>query len=118
MEAAVDRQQAKQTTTGAVLIASGVLLFISQLDWGPVWSLGRLWPVVMVAVGLPGLLFGDKEGNRGGSLCVTLSGMIFFLHTLRILSLRDSWPLFIVAAGAAMFLDGIVRRAPKPKGEV
>ena len=67
MEAAVDRQQAKQTTTGAVLIASGILLFISQLDWGPLWSLGRLWPVVLIAVGLPSLLFGDKEGNRGGS---------------------------------------------------
>ena len=117
MEAAVNREQAKQTTTGAVLIASGVLLFISQLDWGPLWSLGRLWPVVIIAVGLPSLLFGDKEGNRGGSLCVTLSGVIFFLHTLRILSLRDSWPLFIVAAGAAMFLDGIVRPAAKPTKE-
>ena len=117
MEAAVDRQQAKQTTTGAVLIASGILLFISQLDWGPLWSLGRLWPVVLIAVGLPSLLFGDKEGNRGGSLCLTLSGVIFFLHTLRIMPLRDSWPLFVVAAGASMFLDGIVRRAPTPKRE-
>jgi len=117
MEAAVDRQQAKQTTTGAVFIASGVLLFISQLDWGPIWSLGRLWPVVLIAVGLPSLLFGDKDGHRGGSLSITLSGVLFFLHTLRIMSLRQSWPLFIVAAGAAMFLDGIVRPAAKSKKE-
>ena len=100
-----------------MFIASGVLLFISQLDWGPVWSLGRLWPVVLIAVGLPSLLFGDKEGNRGGSLSITLSGAIFLLHTLRIMSLRQSWPLFIVAAGASMFLDGIVRRAPTSKRE-
>jgi hypothetical protein len=47
-----------------------------------------------------------------------MSGAVFLLHTFRILSLRQSWPLFIAAAGAAVLLDSFTKHAPKPKKEV
>jgi hypothetical protein len=34
------------------------------------------------------------------------------------MSVRQSWPLFIVAVGAAMFLDSLTKRAPQSKKEV
>jgi hypothetical protein len=118
MEAAVTREQAKQTTVGVMLIAAGVILLGNQLDWGPAWSVKRLWPVVLIVMGVPSLLFGDEDRNRGGGFCLTMSGVIFLLHTFQVMSLRQSWPLFVVAGGAAMFLDSFTKPAPKPKKEV
>jgi hypothetical protein len=118
METAVTREQAKQTTIGVMFIAAGVVLLGTQVDWGPDWSLGRLWPVILIVIGVPTLLFGDKAGNHGGGACLAMSGAVFLLHTFRILSLRQSWPLFIAAAGAAVLLDSFTKHAPKPKKEV
>lgn len=117
MEAAVTREQAKQTTIGAMLIGLGVVLLGNQFEWGPIWSVHRLWPLVLIVIGVPSLLFGDKDRNHGGGLCLTMTGVIFLLHTFRVLSLRQSWPLFIVAAGAALFLDSFTKPAPKPNKE-
>src|SRR5262245_60284078 len=114
----VTREQAKQTTIGAMFIAGGVILLLTQFDLGPAWSLHRLWPVVLIVIGVPSLLFGDKAGNHGGGAWMTIIGGVFLLHTFRIMSLRQSWPLFIVAAGAAMLLDSFTKSAPGPKQDV
>jgi drug/metabolite transporter (DMT)-like permease len=118
MEAAVTREQAKQTTIGAMLIGIGVLLLANQFEWGPVWNLHRLWPVILIVLGVPILVFGDKDGSHGGGVWLTITGTVMLLHTLRIMSVRQSWPLFIVAVGAAMFLDSLTKRAPQSKKEV
>lgn len=117
METVVTREQAKQTTIGVLLIGLGIVFLGNQFDWGPNWSVRRLWPVILIVMGVPGMLFGDKDGNHGGGLCLAMTGVIFLLHTFSILSLRQSWPLFIVAGGAAMFLDSITCQAPKPDKE-
>jgi hypothetical protein len=101
-----------------MFIAAGVVLLATQVDWGPDWSMGRLWPVILIVMGVPTLLFGDKAGNRGGGAWLAMTGAVFLLHTFRFLSLRQSWPLFIAAVGVAMLIDSFTKHAPKPKKEV
>lgn len=97
----MDRHQASQVTTGLIFIALGVLLLAKQLDWDA-FDLSRLWPAVLIVIGLPKLLFGDKDGNRGGGVWLTFLGGIFLMHTFHYLSIRRSWPLFIVAFGVSL----------------
>jgi len=97
----MDRQQASQVTTGLIFVALGLLLLAKQLDWG-VFDLSRLWPVVLIVIGVPKLLFGDQDGNRGSGVWLTFIGGIFLMHTFHYLSIRQSWPLFIVAFGVSL----------------
>jgi hypothetical protein len=113
VEAAVDRQQLTQRTTGAALITIGVALLAAQLEWSPLWQLHRLWPLALVVIGLPKLLWGDEHGRRAGGLWLTSFGALFMLHTFRIVTIRDSWPLFIVVIGVSMILATVGQPAPK-----
>jgi hypothetical protein len=109
----VERQQVSQLTTGVALVTAGLILTAHQLEWGPLWYVQRLWPIVFVIVAAPRLLFGNKDGQRGGGVWLLFLGLIFFLHTYRVLPLRHSWPLFIVAFGAALLIDSVVKPAAK-----
>jgi hypothetical protein len=96
-----------------LLITIGVLFLGSELHlWGGIY-LSRIWPVALIALGLGFLAF-PGEGGRGGGLWLLLVGSIFLLHTSRILSIRDSWPLFIVATGISILAGGL-KSAPQKK---
>jgi len=104
----VDSKQASQMTTGLVVVAIGLMLLAGQFDstWG--FDFGRLWPLIFIFLGLGRL----ASPERGSAVWFLFLGGIFLLHTFRVVSLRDSWPLFIVAAGVSMMFrqDGRGRR--------
>ena len=94
-----------------LLIAIGLLFLGSELHfWGGVY-MARHWPLVLVALGTAFVILPGESGRSGG-LWLLLTGGIFLLHTYRILSLRDSWPLFIVAVGISLLTGGLKRSAP------
>lgn len=95
----MDSKQASQVTTGLVVIAVGLMMLAGQFESGWAWDFGRMWPVIFIVIGV-GKLF-SRDGWSSAAWFLFLGG-IFFLHTYRILSLRDSWPLFIVLAGVSM----------------
>jgi phage shock protein C len=49
---------------GVVLIALGSIFLLDQFDFIPDWDFEKLWPVVLVAVGLT-LLFSTKKTTMG-----------------------------------------------------
>jgi hypothetical protein len=98
----VDNRQASQLTTGVLVIAIGVLLLAGQLDAG--WHFGRLWPVILIVVGLGRYLSTGEDGRRGSGFWFLLVGGIFLLNNYRVLMLHDSWPIFIIAAGVLMIV--------------
>lgn len=100
-------------TTGAIIIVVGLLLLAGQLDSG--WHFGRLWPLILVALGAGKYLSTTPDGRRGDGLWLLSLGGIFLLHTFRILSLQHSWPLFIVLGGLQIMLNRDDRPA-KPTG--
>jgi|SRR6187399_3132451 len=109
----VDNRQASQLTTGAIIIVVGLLLLAGQLDRG--WHFGRLWPLVLIAIGAGRYLATTPDGRRGSGLWLLFVGGIFLLHNFRIFTLQHSWPLFIVMGGLMMVMkrDGDTTK-PRP----
>ena len=104
------REQLSRITTGAALVTVGVALLAGQVD-SPLTHLKRLWPVGLLIIGLPKLVVGDRDGTRSGGVWLTSFGVIFLLHTYRVLTLRQSWPLLLVALGASLLLESLVPAA-------
>lgn len=91
---------------GVILIAIGVIFLAGNLTDVPAWTLGRLWPVILLVIGGSKMLFpGEGESWTSGVSLVGV-GAIFLAHNYDVLSLRDSWPLFIVMAGVSILLGG------------
>ena len=111
----MDNRQASQLTTGTIIIVVGLLLLAGQLDAG--WHFGRLWPVILLAIGAGRYLTTSADGSRGNGLWFLFLGGIFLLNNFRILTLHYSWPLFIVMAGLMMmFVRGSDGRKRRDKG--
>lgn len=90
------RSRRQQITIGVLLVAAGLLFLADQVFWLPLDAFERFWPVILILFGV-GHLFSPER--RGGVPWLLVAGVILLLHTTDVLTLRDSWPLFIVAAG-------------------
>jgi hypothetical protein len=117
----VDSKQRSQILTGAVLIAVGLLFFAGQLDpeWRSALRLGRLWPVMLLVLGVGRLVLPDDEKGekRSSGGWLLFIGSLFLLHNYHVLRLSQSWPLFVVAAGLSiMFSRPKPVRAAAPSG--
>ena len=102
----MDSKQQSQVTLGVVLIVIGLVFLAQQLQLAVGLNIGRLWPLVLIVIGVSKLGTPDAAGRRGrqGHMLVMV-GAIFLLHTFHILRLGDSWPLFIVAGGITMLFS-------------
>jgi hypothetical protein len=80
-----------------------------RLDWLPGFGIHRLWPTLVIIAGLVRLTVPNPTGPRQG-IGFVLVGVILLMHTLQFLSLRHSWPMFIVVAGVVMLLEGLFSR--------
>ena len=98
----MDSRQATQLTTGAIIIVVGLLLLAGQLDSN--WHFGRLWPLILIAMGAGKYLSTKADGSRGDGAWLLFLGGIFLLHTFRIFTLGNSWPLFVVFGGLMLML--------------
>ena len=99
----MERKSVKHVIWGLMLIGLGVALLARQmhLSWAP--DLARLWPLVFYAMGAAHLS-SPRASVMAQGIWFLFLGTIFLLHTYEVLRLRDSWPLFIVAAGAALLM--------------
>jgi hypothetical protein len=96
----MEPRQASQVTTGLVIIAIGLIMFAGQTDFGSI-HLGKHWPVIFLILGVGKLL---GRAGLANALWMFFLGGIFYMHTYRLMSLRESWPLFIVAGGLSFML--------------
>lgn len=110
----------KDIVAGVILIVLGLIFLAGNLDLDVNLNFGRLWPLLLIVLGGSKALFPDG-GSRAGGLPLVLIGGIFLAHNYRVMSLRDSWPLFIVAAGIGVLVSSWCSR-PKdtdgPEGQV
>ncbi len=105
----------KDVMAGAILIVIGLIFLGSNLLDQPEWHLGRLWPVILIVIGAGKMLF-PECGSRVNGLPLVLVGSIFLAHNYGVISLRDSWPLFIVAAGISILAAAWAERSTGPTG--
>jgi len=114
---------------GLLLILIGVIFLAQGHDWLFGWhvSFSRLWPLLLIAIGLARMSIAHgatveardvapaerarrRSHSMGSGVWLIFLGTLFLLHTNDILSLGQSWPLFIVWAGLMVLFN----RRPKP----
>jgi len=91
-----------QITIGLILVFLGGIFLLDQIDVLAGDAFSRYWPVLLIVLGTGHLV----RERRGGVPWLMVVGGIMLLHTLDILRLHDSWPLFIVAAGLGWVWSG------------
>jgi hypothetical protein len=89
---------------GLIVIAIGLIFLAVNYDVMPAQDIGRLWPLILVVIGASQMLFPGDEGRWGG-LPLLFVGGIFLAHNYDVMRLKQSWPLFIVAAGLSILVS-------------
>ena len=95
----MEPRQASQVTFGLIVVSVGLMFLAGQFDSRWAVDFGRLWPMIFVILGVSRVL---TRGGLPTAIWFFFLAAIFLLHTHRVLTLRESWPLFIVAAGVGM----------------
>jgi len=95
-----------------LLIAGGVLLLLDNFhlwDLGPVW---RLWPLIIVVVGLDRLVRSRTPGQRLNAYWWLFLGAWLFVSFNKVfgLTFRETWPLVLIAWGVGLILRSSMRR--------
>ncbi len=83
---------------GVILIVVGLLFLAGHYDLGIDIEFGRMWPLILIVVGLAKVVF-PEGGSRLSEMPLVLVGGIFLAHNYDVLRVQQSWPLLIVAAG-------------------
>jgi len=86
---------------GLGLIALGLLFLAVNFGVMPAWEIGRLWPLILIVIGVSQMLFPGADGRLGGVPLLVVGG-IFLAHNYDVMRLKQSWPLFIVAGGISI----------------
>jgi hypothetical protein len=89
---------------GLVILTIGVLLTLDKLGWIEVASIGRLWPVFLILIGLSRFLQPAGEPGRGfGAILIFVGGWwLFYNLGWTELWLWDYWPLILVIVGLSI----------------
>lgn len=94
-----------------LLIGLGIALLLENLGvmTGSVWEwVFRLWPLLLIAVGLDGIFF--RRGGMAGSALLIGAGLVFLLTNFGYLSFSiwqtvfNLWPLLLIAIGFDIFV--------------
>jgi hypothetical protein len=108
---------------GLLLSTIGLLFLLQELLWIDAHEFFRLWPLWLIAFGVIRILFPATtrtgcglRGSRLQGFWPLLIGGIFLADTLDVLSLHDSWPLFIVGAGLLMVLRAMTGGEAQTRG--
>ncbi len=93
---------------GGVLMLVGLGLLLDRTGW--LDALSRLWPLLLVGLGVVKLAFPRRDDGRGGGAWLILIGLLLLGDSLRVLTFRQSWPLFLVAGGGSIVWNGLRER--------
>jgi hypothetical protein len=85
---------------GGLLMLWGGLLLADRMglaDMQPIWP---YWPLWLVLWGTVKLMLPGR--GRGSGAWLVLVGILLLGSTLHVVSFRQTWPVFVVAAGGSM----------------
>jgi len=97
---------------GFVILTVGVLLTLDKLGWIEVASIGRLWPVFLILLGVSRLVQPAGEPGRGFGAILVFVGGWWLLYNLDLtkIELFDYWPLIFVVIGLSILWRAISLR--------
>src|SRR5262245_671724 len=93
-----------QLVLGFFIILIGILFTLDNLNVLKAKEYFRLWPAVVIAVGLTKLVQSKTPSGRAAGTVFSLVGTLWLLGNLHLIrfSIWDYWPLVLVAIGASM----------------
>jgi predicted membrane protein len=97
---------------GLAVMAWGLMLTLDNfgvIDAGQYW---KLWPVILIAVGLARLAESMRSGSRMSGGLLVIIGAALLLHSLDIVTHKQVWPVILFVFGGS-----IVWRALGPRGQ-
>jgi len=103
----VRRDETSRVTFGLILILLGSVLLAREFHLHWFSDVGRLWPVVFFAIAASHLANTEGRLRLARATWFIFLGSIFLLHTFHVASLRDTWPLFIVAGGVSLLMEQV-----------
>ncbi|MCL4837801.1 MAG: hypothetical protein KJ058_07545 [Thermoanaerobaculia bacterium] len=106
---------------GILFIAGGVLLLARALELVAFLpSIWKLWPAVVIAVGIARLLWPTGQGGRLLGLWFVLLGSWGAVNVWGLfgLSWTDSWPLLVVGVGVILVLEALFEGRGKEADDV
>lgn len=92
---------------GIVICGLGVLFLLNNLNIVHIYDWWRLWPVILIVIGLQKLVDSSRPNDRAGGIVMLTVGGVFLANNLGWLT-RDVWewwPLLLIAAGLAMLVN-------------
>ena len=99
---------------GLVLIAAGISSLLERAHVFETISVGRWWPLLLVAVGLAKLT-GQPEERRRGWLFLAIGGWCLIV-ALTPMTLGETWPLILMIWGGSIIWNGLTSGEPVTPG--
>jgi len=114
----------KQAAWGLSLILVGSVLLLDRLHYLDAGAWWHYWPLLVVLVGINQTIGYPTPREFGNGLWTIFIGLWLFacFENLFGLTFRNSWPLFLLAAGLKMVLEPLIARRlahsnPEPRHE-
>ncbi len=101
-----------QLNLGLILLAVGIVFTAERLGYIELDQVWRYWPLFFVVMAVNSLVRRGDDAFRGAFSFLYMAA-IFFMNNFHVISLRHSWPLFIVLAGIMVVWGALAGRACK-----
>jgi hypothetical protein len=107
-----------QGVFGVFLILVGAALMLDRIGVADLGAYWRYWPLALIVVGVGNWLTPGRQAGDHDGFWFVFVGLLFLAHNLHFLRLGQSWPLFLVAAGAVVAWRALRRPQPVETQEV
>jgi len=87
---------------GTLLMLLGSLFLLDRLDIVAPWVPGLWVPIFLVLFGLTRIVWPSHPSKQSGGVWIALVGGILLLDNLGVLTISESWPVFVIMAGLMM----------------
>ena len=87
---------------GLAIMAWGLILTLDNFGLIDAHQYWKLWPLILIAVGLARIGESIRSGFRMSGGLLVLIGSALLLHSLEIVRLRQIWPLILFVVGGSI----------------